>query len=61
MRFVAPSEIKTSIADRDTNKMNRDAINRLPAIEGRNCSGIWVNVSLGNTGIISKLLNCALF
>jgi hypothetical protein len=60
-RFIAPNEMNASINSKDINKMNRDLINRVFTIKEGNCSGICVNVSLGNTGIIAKLLNCAFF
>jgi hypothetical protein len=45
----------------NTNKTDAAKINRVCTIVAENCSGIYFNVSLGNIGIIAKLLNYAPF
>ena len=54
--FIATIEMHAS-----TNITDADKIDRVFTIVARNCSGIYFNVSLGNIGIIAKLLNYAPF
>lgn len=58
-RFIEIIEKNVKINKKDANKMYRYTEIRIFTGAGGNCSGIWVNVSRGNTGIIPKLLNCA--
>jgi hypothetical protein len=60
-RFIEVIEKNARINKKDANKMYRYTECRIFTGTRGNCSGIWVNVSLGNTGIIAKLLNCAFF
>jgi len=48
--------IRTNNAD--AKNIKRTDLNHDFRLDEENCSGIFVNVSLGNIGIIAKLLNC---
>ena len=48
--------IRTNNAD--AKNIKRTDLSHDFRLDEENCSGIFVNVSLGNIGIIAKLLNC---